>query len=173
MCLGMCVCTCACVCSSGQEPLFTLSSVGYGNQTSKMSAKELWISHTYTGSLYPPTRPNTHALGKGHCLTPRKCSPQSDKCCGWEFQQHSVQKLGVVCGDESTAGSRVRSLRQVGAVPQPVQTLLGILDQVLHAAVQGNGPHEQIQVVEEFQGTERVIKNATHARWATLNSGLK
>lgn len=38
----------------------------------------------------------------------------------------------------------------MGAVPQPVQTLLGVLDQVLHAAVQGDRPHEQIQVIEEF-----------------------
>lgn len=38
----------------------------------------------------------------------------------------------------------------MGAVPQPVQALLGVLDQVLHAAVQGDRPHEQIQVVEEF-----------------------
>ena len=42
------------------------------------------------------------------------------------------------------------SLCQVGAVPQPVQALLGVLDQVLHAAVQGDWPHEQVQVIEEF-----------------------
>lgn len=42
------------------------------------------------------------------------------------------------------------SLGQVGAVPQPVQALLGVLHQVLHAAVQGDRPHEQVQVVEEF-----------------------
>jgi hypothetical protein len=47
-------------------------------------------------------------------------------------------------------GSRVRSLGQVGAVPQPVQALLGVLHQVLHAAVQGDRSHEQIQVIEEF-----------------------
>ena len=41
-------------------------------------------------------------------------------------------------------------LGQVGAVSQPVQALLGVLDQVLHAAVQGDRPHEQVQVVEEF-----------------------
>lgn len=46
----------------------------------------------------------------------------------------------------------------MGAVPQPVQALLGVLDQVLHAAVQGDRPHEQIQVVEEFWGTERVVR---------------
>ena len=43
-----------------------------------------------------------------------------------------------------------RCLGQVGAVSQPVQALLGVLDQVLHAAVQGDRPHEQVQVVEEF-----------------------
>lgn len=48
------------------------------------------------------------------------------------------------------SSSGASSLWQVGAVPQPVQALLGVLDQVLHAAVQGDRPHEQIQVVEEF-----------------------
>lgn len=38
----------------------------------------------------------------------------------------------------------------MGAVPQPVQALLGVLDQVLHAAVEGYRPHEKIQVIEEF-----------------------
>lgn len=48
------------------------------------------------------------------------------------------------------SSSRARSLWQVGTVPQPVQALLRVLDQVLHAAVQGDGPHEQIQVIEEL-----------------------
>lgn len=36
------------------------------------------------------------------------------------------------------------------AAPKPMQALLGVLDQVFHAAVQGDRSHEQIQVIEEL-----------------------
>lgn len=48
------------------------------------------------------------------------------------------------------SGSRAWSLGQVCAAPQPVQALLGVLDQVFHAAVQGDRSHEQVQVIEEL-----------------------
>ena len=79
-----------------------------------------------------------------------KYSPPFKKCCGRERGEHSVQKRWAIRGDARTPQPGGRCLGQVGAVSQPVQALLGVLDQVLHAAVQGDRPHEQVQVVEEF-----------------------
>lgn len=67
-----------------------------------------------------------------------------------DFSSTVSQNMEWTVETGAQSSSRARSLWQVGAVPQPVQALLGVLDQVLHAAVQRDRPHEKIQVIEEF-----------------------
>lgn len=64
--------------------------------------------------------------------------------------EHSVQKRWAIRGDAHAAARGQVSRPGGRCFGQRVWKLLGVLDQVLHAAVQGDRPHEQVQVVEEF-----------------------
>lgn len=114
------------------------------------SRELLCLTHLHR-QLIPHPHTQTHMPWEKRLLfDAEKYSPPFEKCCGRERGEHSVQKRWAIRGDACTPQPGGRCLGQVGAVSQPVQALLGVLDQVLHAAVQGDRPHEQVQVVEEF-----------------------
>ena len=112
------------------------------------SRELLCLTHLHR-QLIPHPHTQTHTPWENRLLfDAEKYSPPFKKCCGRVGGEHSVQKCWAVL--ETRPPRPGRCSGQVGAVPKPVEALLGVLDQVLHAAVQCDRPHEQVQVVEEF-----------------------
>lgn len=69
--------------------------------------------------------------------------------------EHSVQKRWAIRETRARAARGQGVSRPGGRCSQPVQALLGVLDQVLHAAVQGDRPKEQ---------AHRSLKNSVKQR---------
>ena len=112
------------------------------------SRELLCLTHLHR-QLIPRPHTQTHTPWENRLLSDaKKYSPPFKKCCGREGGEHSVQKRWAVL--ETRPPRPGRRSGQVGAVPKPVEALLRVLDQVLHAAVKCDRPHEQVQVVEEF-----------------------
>lgn len=68
-------------------------------------------------------------------------------------------------------------LQQVGIDAQPAQSLANVADEIGHAAVLGQRPHQRVQVAEEFWKSEQTsVKPLTDnvamgSRWLKLPPG--
>ena len=130
-----CVCMCVSVCPLIRNFRSLCLDWAYENQTKKMCSEELCVLHTYrllplhphTQAHMPWEKTTAQSWENIHCRL-------TDAVAG-TFSSTVSRNIELSVETRAQFSARARPLWQVGAVPQPVQALLGVLHQVFHAAV--------------------------------------